>query len=297
MGCMPIWSGCVTRTDGLHSMDTFLYTIVRFAPFSETGEFANIGIVLISPSVNYFDFKIQRRKYGRVTSFFGEVHPHVYRSAVRNLFDELNRMRSATTRERTQLALNFGEKSLTNLLLQEITRKKEGVVRFSEVRMVLAKDAEAELDRLYRYYVDREFATPQYIEQVMEKEVRSSLKTLGLSERYTEARLQDGVYQARFPFVELQDGAALYVIKPISLSQERPESIIEHGNKWSYAVHRLTKAGKIRGPVLFPIRAPETGDDRRYSAFREACEMLRTSGASVALSTAVGDIKGAMSAH
>lgn len=278
-------------------MDTFLYTIVRFAPFSETGEFANIGIVLIAPSLDYFDFKIQRKKYGRVTGFFGEVHPHVYRSAVRNLSEELNRMRSATTRERKQLALNFKEKSLTNLLLQEITRKKEGVVRFSEVRMVLAKDADAELERLYRYYVDREFATPQYIEQIMEKEVRSSLKTLGLSDQYAEARLKDGVYQARFPFVAQQNGAAVCVIKPISLSQERPESIIEHGNKWSYAVQRLTRAGKIRGSVLFPIRAPETGDDSRRSAFLEACEMLRTAGASVALSTDVDDLRGALSAH
>ncbi|ULB09169.1 DUF3037 domain-containing protein [Cereibacter azotoformans] len=278
-------------------MDTLLYTIVRFAPFSETGEFANIGIVLIGPGLNYFDFKIQRKKYSRVTGFFGEVHPHIYRSAVRNLFEELNRMRSATTRDSKQLALNFEGKSLTNLILQEITRKKEGVIRFSEVRMVLAKDANAELERLYRYYVDREFATPQYIEQIMEKEVRASLKTLGVADRYTEARLQDGVYQARFPFVELQNGLAHGVIKPISLSQERPESIIEHGNKWSYAVHRLKKVGKIRGSVLFPMRAPEAGDERRYSAYLEACELLRSSGAHVALSTDVSDIKNGLSAH
>ncbi|WP_454268571.1 DUF3037 domain-containing protein [Roseovarius sp. MBR-51] len=272
-------------------MDTLLYTIVRFAPFSETGEFANIGIVLISPSLNYFDFKVQRKKYRRITAFFAEAYPKVYQSAVRNLCEELTRMRAATTRDRKQLALNFEERSLTNLLLHELTRKKEGVIRFSEVRMVLAKDASSELERLYRYYVDRDFATPQYVEQIMEKEVRGSLKFLGLSDRYAEMRLRDGVYQARFPFVEMQGDAAHDVIKPISLKQERPESIIEHGNKWSYAVRRLRQSGVIRGSVLFPIRAPETEDRRRYSAYIEARNMLEAAGVSVTLSTAASDIK------
>lgn len=279
----------------MYSMDTLLYTIVRFAPFSETGEFANIGIVVIAPSLNFFDYKIQRRKYSRVTGFFGEIHPNVYRAAVRNLNEELLRMRSYTSRFTKQLALNFEDRSLTNLLLEELTRKKEGVVRFSELRMVLTKDPREELERLYRYYVDREFATPQYVEQIMEKEVRSSLKSLGLADRYSEVRLRDGVYKARFPFVSMNRDFADDVIKPISLSQERPESIIEHGNKWSYAVRRLRDAKVIRGSVLFPIKPPDETSASRFDAYLEARDMLEREGGTVVLSTGARDIKHALS--
>lgn len=275
-------------------MDTLIYTIVRFAPFSETGEFANIGVVLVAPSLNFFDFKLKSRRHARVTQFFGEIHPNVYRHAVRNLTEELLRMRSSTNRAISQLALNFSEDSITNLMLHELTRKKEGVVRFSELRMVVAKDPAVELDRLYRYYVDRDFATPQYVEQIMEREIRSSLKTLGLADDFREARLKDGVYQARFPFVRMHQNSAEDVIKPISLSQERPESIIEHANKWSYAVRRLKRASVIKGKVLFSIKEPEEANSARVDAFREAKNMLERDGDIATLSTSVVDIRNAL---
>ena len=187
-------------------------------------------------------------------------------------------MRSSTARGTKQLALNFAENSLTNLLLHELTRKKEGAIRFSELRMVVAKDPEAELDRLYRYYVDRDFATPQYVELIMEREVRSNLRTLGLADDFKEARLSDGVYQARFPFARMVHNFADDVIKPISLSQERPESIIEHANKWSYAVRRLRKASLIKGKVLFPVKKPVDATSNRHDAFLEAMAMLEREG-------------------
>lgn len=272
-------------------MDALLYTIVRFAPFSETGEFANIGIVLISPQLNYFDFKIQRKKYARVVNFFKEVDQETYRAAVRNLHEELQRMKRFTNNDMSQLALTFEDMSVSNLLMQELLRKKEGVIRFDKLRMAIAENPKKELERLYAYYVDRSFATPQYIEQVLEKEVRESLKELNISDRYIEARLHDGVYQARLPFVRYHDGKVQHAIKPISLSQERPEAIIEHANKWAYAISRLKEAGKISGKVLFPARAPDTDKDARYSAFREAKELLEKVGGKVVPTTEAAKLK------
>lgn len=272
-------------------MEAFIYTIVRFAPFSETGEFANIGIVLISQRANYFDFKIQRQKYARVTRFFREIEPRIYRAAVHNLGEELQRMKRSTNRNPKQLALAFEDMTVANLLLQELLRKREGVIRFDKVRMTVASNPKAELERLYGYYVDRNFVTPQYIEQVMEKEVRATLKYLNVSEQYTEARLSDGVYQARFPFVNLSNGVARHTIKPISLAQERPEAIIEHANKWAYALKRLRASGKIDGDVLFPVRPPEGGAKSRCDAFEEGKELLESEGGQVVIATGASELR------
>ena len=34
-----------------------LYSIVRFMLFVETGEFANVGVIMIAPEQRHFDFK------------------------------------------------------------------------------------------------------------------------------------------------------------------------------------------------------------------------------------------------
>ena len=37
----------------------YRYAIVQFQPYSETGEFANVGVVLVCPETGFFDFKLQ----------------------------------------------------------------------------------------------------------------------------------------------------------------------------------------------------------------------------------------------
>ena len=45
------------------------YAIVRFLPYLETGEFANVGIVMLCPDAGFFDFKLLRH-VRRITAFF-----------------------------------------------------------------------------------------------------------------------------------------------------------------------------------------------------------------------------------
>ncbi len=47
-----------------------MYAIVRFAPFVDTGEFANVGIILMAPTARYFGYNLMGKRHGRVTRFF-----------------------------------------------------------------------------------------------------------------------------------------------------------------------------------------------------------------------------------
>src|SRR5690554_2694543 len=68
------------------------YVIVRFMPYVETGEFANVGVVMISPRDRYFGFKLETRRYARLTSFFKDLEGRLYRSAIYAVKQELERV-------------------------------------------------------------------------------------------------------------------------------------------------------------------------------------------------------------
>ena len=68
------------------------YAIIRFMPYVETGEFANVGIVLACPATGFFGFKLQDRRYRRVTQFFEHIEARDYTQALRLFRDELNRI-------------------------------------------------------------------------------------------------------------------------------------------------------------------------------------------------------------
>ncbi len=259
------------------------YGIVRFSPFVETEEFANIGIVLIAPEVGFFGSKIQSRKYSRITNFFDPLPRDIYLSATRQLNIELSRIAKVSANYSIkQRYFDFGEKQITRLVFQDLLRRKEGAIRFSPVKLVLAADPQEKLQELYRHYVDREFATPVYNERLLELEVRGRLQDFDLARDFSSQKVGDGTYQARFPFVKTLDGSIKRIIKPLFLGQERPEAIIDHGNKWAYTVTRLRKAGVLPKEILFPIRPPKDGQ-KRLVAYKEAIELLNGAGVSTIL--------------
>ena len=62
------------------------YALLRFRPFAETGEFANVGIVMLAPDARFFGFKLLK-KYGRITQLFQELDKKVFLNG-RDLFKE-----------------------------------------------------------------------------------------------------------------------------------------------------------------------------------------------------------------
>ena len=50
------------------------YALLRFRPFVETGEFANVGVVLLAPEARFFGFKLlNKQRHGRITHFFHQL--------------------------------------------------------------------------------------------------------------------------------------------------------------------------------------------------------------------------------
>ncbi|PWD86343.1 DUF3037 domain-containing protein [Ignatzschineria cameli] len=70
-----LWRGNMNQKVALR------YVVIQFMPYIETGEFANIGIVALSPKIGFFDYRIAR-KYRRITQFFPKLQGREYRAGV-----------------------------------------------------------------------------------------------------------------------------------------------------------------------------------------------------------------------
>lgn len=242
------------------------YAIVRFQPFIETGEFANVGIIMMASKLGLFNFDLVHARYGRITQFFKELDSRVFRAAMQNLRDELERIGDVlkTKSEDIEFAKN---------MFREIVRPRETIIRFSNSRVVLAEDPMATLKDLFSFYIERNFVTEEYQEDLV-KDMRRLLNEANIGDRFKEKTITSGLYQATFPFVELRNERAFKVIKPLSFNQEKTKGIIEQGLKWGARIRELKRQDISSQKVLFAVNGPDDGSERG-KAYKIAVERLK----------------------
>lgn len=243
------------------------YALLRFRPFVETGEFANVGIVMMAPEARFFGFRLLKR-YGRITQFFHQLDRKVYLEG-RELFkEELDRF----TGELRRLALD-GRKTQPDItvarnLFTELIRPREAMLQFAEQRVVLADNPKEKLVQLFDHYIERNFVTKEYQERLLESTVRKLLFRGQMGTQYRPEKIGTPDFAVNFPFVLMADGKAQRIIKPLYLAQGDTTKILNHGGQWVDKVRRLRKRNALPKEVLFPVTAPQT-DTKAYDAFTE----------------------------
>jgi hypothetical protein len=244
------------------------YAIVQFMPFVETGEFANVGIVLVCPKSGYFGYQLQTRKYGRITAFFDELQGRIYTESVRAFGQELERIHA--------FLLAQPESDRTDIIrdtFEHLVHPREAMLRFGEPRAILVDAPEQAVDELFRHYVERDFATPEYVEKTIERRLHTLLKGLHLS--FRPERVGNDEIHATFPLVQMRDDVPAKIIKPFNLAQDEPNSIYEHGGHWAQKIARMRRRNLLPEHLLFAVAAPLENDLKRHAAFVEICSELR----------------------
>lgn len=243
------------------------YAIVRFMPFIETGEFANAGVVLFAPKARYFGFRLLGNRYARVTAFFDQLDGQVFRVAIRQFRDELQRIDGLMKGLGTDRRFRSLDRDGAFALWQEVIKPRETMLRFSEPRVVLAETPKQQLAALYAYYVERNFVSREYQEKAMDRAVRGWLREARLGERFVPGRVGNDEYHANFPFIAFDDGQPTRVIKPLNLRHPDTARIIDHGGQWVVRLNALRKRDLMPREVLFTV---EGAHDR--SPQGRACE-------------------------
>lgn len=254
------------------------YTIVRFLPYAETEEFANVGVLMHAPDAGVFAFRLTDA-WRRVGTFFDTLDRRVFKAAHNAFKDELKRVQA-----RVQDTPAWGREAFDDLV-----RPRESMFRFSPVRAVLTDDAEATLDVLFGRYVEHAFATPEYQEALLARTLRTVFRREGLAGRYHNAKLGSGALRFPVPFAATgSDGRILRVIKPLHLAQDDPVRLLDHGNQWIGRLRHLERQ-RARPAMLFPVQQPAPHTDNA-DAFDEIRQGLVTAGAEVVPITDEGAI-------
>jgi hypothetical protein len=241
------------------------YAIVRFQPFIETGEFANVGIVMIAAKQGFFGFELLHTRYGRITRFFKELDSRVFRAAIQDLKDELNHIGNTLEKNNN---IEFAKN-----IFKEITRPRETIIRFSNPRVTLAEEPRATLEELFSFYIERNFVTKEYQED-LERNMRRLLNEANIGDRFKEKTITSGLYQATFPFVESRNERPFKIIKPLFLAQEKTEKIINQGIQWGARIRELKRQDILPQKVLFAVNGPDE-DSQRGKAYKIAVERLK----------------------
>lgn len=245
------------------------YAVVQFAPYRETGEFANAGVVLMCPESGYFGFQLQTRRTKRITGFFDELPRSVYLRAIKAMEDELRRVASVVAQ-----APGAGRAEYLRQVFDSLVHPREALVRFSAPRAVMTAEPATELTRQFEHCVERAFATPEYVEKAMEKRIKHLLDSLKLPTPFLPQRVGDESFYANFPLAQKQGDTLTKIIKPFRLNQDEPVDIYEHGDAWLKKIERLRDRNLLPHDVLFAVKAPPLLDAKRHAAFEEICSDL-----------------------
>ncbi|WP_426108524.1 DUF3037 domain-containing protein [Pseudomonas sp. TWR1-1-4] len=243
------------------------YSILRFLPYPETGEFVNIGIVLIANNGD-FRFKIEKKRQ-RITNFFPSLEAKIFVRARREIDVELARLSGFLTVNREDISLLLST-------FKHLIHPRETMMRFSDPGTMATDNADQALATLFDHYVNHSFATKEYQETVLERQLGKLLAASNLKQRYSEQKLGNADYPVKFPFVLMIGTEPVQALKPIHLGHDESSKIIEHGDAWISKIRRLSAAGQLAKDTLFIAGPPEEGKPKLLKAYREIAEELKT---------------------
>ncbi len=237
----------------------FRYSIVRFRPFAETGEFANIGVVVIDPN-GAIAFELAPKRFSRIKHFFDAATHEAYAAAI-----DFLRLELARVSEFLPTIRHSGD-----AIFHEITRERESSIIFSKPRVMEASvPLQAVVERLFGRYIKRDFATPEAPETVLAKDIRLQLHKNGLT-HFKTIRIEDEVVPIQFPLA--YRGEFLRAIKPLAFAQKNPLGVFDYGAHWRQRLTYLLDRKKIRdADLLIAIEGPRNdADEHMQHAFEVA---------------------------
>ena len=244
------------------------YSIIRFQPFVETEEFANIGIVLYAPETKELRFKLlSAKKHERITHFFKPLKKEIYTNIIQIIRAEIEHRQKLLTKS-IKIKMDFYE---------ELIRPREDIIQYSKNRVLFSTDITKTLDDLFEHYIERSFANKEHHEENMRKKIRSLLIKKGLEKKFKQGIIgQEGKYNVLLPFVNQHHQAA---IKPIHFRHPDSNKLTDHGLIWLAKIRHLKRYDFVQPEhILFAYNAPEQKKGILFDAFKEVKNQIEDFG-------------------
>jgi hypothetical protein len=234
------------------------YSIAQFLPYPETGEFANVGVVLACPSREFIGAQfLSTKKTARITGFFDRLDKKLYRTALKYFEGDVRRTIELVGKRREHFV---------TATFSDLVRPRQAIFRFSSPRALMTDNPGDELGAIFSKYVERDFITKEYNEQLLDRAVRDVLVRADVRELYRADEIGNEELHIQFPFVHRRDGDALLAIKPLNLNRDQSTKIYDVGGHWVDRVRRLRSKSLLPVKTLFAVEYPNTSEASVASA-------------------------------
>lgn len=236
----------------------FRYAVLRFMPYPETGEFANIGVIAAAPRENKFTFYIEKKRTRRLTNFFSNLDARMYKAAIADYEAELVAIADLVDRNKLKAIDAF----------ERLVQPRSTVFQFNNAGAMLADSFELGVERLFDDQVNHVFAASSTYIRELNGRIRSCLNELSLIQPFKRGVLEKAGYKVGFDFLQQdqQTNEALKVIKPFYVDSQDPGAIYDFGDNWRMKLIRLKEFQLLPNDILFPVVEP-SGSDLIFDAW------------------------------
>ncbi|WP_035877270.1 DUF3037 domain-containing protein [Cupriavidus sp. amp6] len=128
----------------------YFYSVLRYIHDIATGEFVNVGVVLLSPREKRVHFKF-RKSLGRISEILPDVSHSSFRTVIRGVTQRFESVRKAYE---APLELDSRESGLQEILMSVVPKDDSGL-QWSTISSGLSADTEATFARLYERYAGK----------------------------------------------------------------------------------------------------------------------------------------------
>lgn len=243
----------------------YRYSIIRFRPYAETGEFANIGVIVFDIASGEADFRVARKRFARIGNFFDSLAHDAYSHAIEGLRIELPRMIEYVPETFSRSAIEQ---------FSDLFGSRESSILFSEPRVIKSGLPLGQLtDDLFDRFVRRDFDKSVDPEAALTKKIRRELHNIG-AKHFKSLTLDDEIVPIRFPLGH--HGRQTVGIKPLAFNHKSPLHILDYGAYWTKRLsYHINNHNLTEDSVFIPIQGPSNSEDHQFfDAFRLARDEL-----------------------
>lgn len=244
----------------------YRYSVLRYVHDIATGEFINVGIVVVAPAASFVGGKF-RLAYGRVKRTFPSIDAQAFKTRMRHLQAAFDRLAEGDIGDQ-----NRGNGLTIDDVINAVVRVDDSSWQWSPVGSGLSRDLNATLLALYHRFVTK-YDQDQHAlrkDDDVWKCFRSALErrnVLPLLEEKVIAVADDSV-----TFEHAWKNGMWHCYEPLSFDLASDASIKEKAHRWLGQVSSI-KDAEDRFAVYFLVGRPV--DDSLNGAYEKALSILR----------------------
>jgi hypothetical protein len=248
----------------------YTYTLLRYVHDVASGEFANVGVVLLAPEVRYAS-AVCRGTHGRVSHFFPDMEKEGFKSLMRYIerrIDELgDRLRNELSLEQTPAD--------AGMLAKSVLPHDDSSLQWSPVGGGLCEDPSLKLEELYQRYVaryDDKSGNKGRDDGEVWKQFKNSLDSKHVTAHLTAKKIAGADDDVEF--AHAYKNSQWHCFEPLSLDLAQADSIKQKAHRWLGQMMGVQDSPeKFR--VYFLVGAPKT--EQLWDSYESALKLLHKS--------------------